>query len=190
MWDEFGAAQIYHEQTLAYVRYKLGIDPTPPQLTNRIILNFAPAGDACKIPSIDEFWHYRLRNSAVTVFLAPNEYSWENMRLPTGFHADKDVKSSIEYVNTIISATNDLLSLKKEVQRDAIDSLIPIIFHHMGDIQLAVDEVVAFRAAEVVNLDTAAASSFERYEAEDKGIRRQVKNFVDGCKHYVTRNLT
>lgn len=27
MWDEFSAAQIYHNETLSYLRYSLGIDP-------------------------------------------------------------------------------------------------------------------------------------------------------------------
>jgi hypothetical protein len=223
MWDEFGAAQIYREQTLAYVRYALGIDSVPPEVSNGIILNFAPIAEACKkaytlqqnkmvyeemrffmdmsereqrlrlsgtIPSIDEFWHYRLGSSAVTVCLALNEFSWENMHLPAGFYADKDVKSIMRYTNTIISATNDLLSIKKEIKRDAIDSLIPIIFYHVGDIQKAVDEVVTFVAVEIVNMDKAAASLFESYEAADEGMRRQVKDFVDGCKHYTTGNLT
>lgn len=223
MWDEFGAAQIYREQTLAYVRYTLGIDAEPPKVTNRIILNFAPIGEACRnvytleqnkmvyeemrffmemsereqrlrlsgtIPSIDEFWHYRLGSSAVTVCLALNEFSWANMHLPTGFYADEDVKSIIRHTNTIISATNDLLSIKKEIKRDAIDSLIPIIFHHVGDIQKAVDEVVTFIAAEINNLDTAAASLYQRYEMEDEELKRQVNDFVDGCKHYATGNLT
>jgi hypothetical protein len=223
MWEEFGAAQIYREQTLSYVRYTLGIDSEVPSVCNRIILNFAPIGEACRkaytleqnkmvyeemrffmdmsereqrlrlsgaIPSIDEFWRYRLGSSAVTVCLALNEFSWENMHLPAGFYADEHVKSIIRYTNTIISATNDLLSVKKEINRDAIDSLIPIIFYHVGDIQTAVDEVVAFVAAEIVNMDKAAALLFKHYEAADGDMRRQVKDFVDGCKHYTTGNLT
>ncbi|KAL1594623.1 hypothetical protein SLS60_010384 [Paraconiothyrium brasiliense] len=223
LWDEFSAAQLYREQTLSYVRYTLGIDASPPAVTNRIILNFAPIGEACKqvytleqnkmvyeemrffmemsereqrlrlsgtIPSIDEFWHYRLGSSAVTVCLALNEFSWGNMHLPTDFYDDESVKGIIQYTNTIISATNDLLSIKKEIKRDAIDSLIPIIFHHVGDIQMAVDEVVAFIGAEIKNLDRAAEALFERYEGEEEELRRQVRDFVDGCKHYATGNLT
>lgn len=223
MWDEFGAAQVYRDQTLAYVRYSLGIDEGSPEVDSPIILNFAPIGAALKkaytleqrkmvykemqffmnmsekeqrlrlsgtIPSIDEFWRYRLGSSAVTVCLALNEFSWETMSLPLEFYDDEDVKSIIRYTNTIISATNDLLSIKKEIKRDAIDSLIPIIFYHVGDIQMAVREVVAFIAAEIKNMDEAADSLFRRYELADGNMRRQVKDFVDGCKHYTTGNLT
>jgi hypothetical protein len=223
MWDEFGAAQVYRDQTLAYVRYSLGIDELCPQVFNPIIRNFEPIGAAVKkaytldqrkmvydemmffmnmseqeqrlrlsgtIPSIDEFWRYRLGSSAVSVCLALNEFSWENMDFSLDFYDDVDVKSMIKYTNTIISATNDLLSIKKEIKRDAIDSLIPILFFHVGDIQIAVTEVVTFIAAEIKNMDDAAESLFQRYKTADEDMRKQVKDFVDGCKHYTTGNLT
>jgi hypothetical protein len=225
MWDEFGAAQMYRDQTLAYVRYTLDIDSNKvcPEVNNGIILNFAPIGAAVKdaytleqrrmvyeemrffmemseheqrlrlsgaIPSIDEFWRYRLGSSAVTVCIALNEFSWESMNLPVEFYNDEDVKSICRYTNTIISATNDLLSIKKEIKRDAIDSLVPILFFHLGDIQMAVAEVVAFITGEINNLDVAAASLFKRHESADEDMRRQVEQFVDGCKHYTTGNLT
>jgi hypothetical protein len=225
MWDEFGAAQIYRDQTLAYVRYALDIDSNKscPEVTNRIILNFEPIGTAAKnaytleqrsmvyeemrffmemseheqrlrlsgaIPSIEEFWRYRLGSSAVTVCIALNEFSWDNMSLPVEFYDDEDVKAICRCTNTIISATNDLLSIKKEIKRDAIDSLVPILFFHLGDVQMAVTEVVAFIAGEIDNLDVAAGSLFKRYESADGDMRRQVEQFVDGCKHYTTGNLT
>ncbi|KAJ4359463.1 uncharacterized protein N0V89_000017 [Didymosphaeria variabile] len=223
LWTEFSAAQTYREQTLSYVRYTLGIDASPPLVTNRIILNFAPIGAACRkhyslpqnkmvyeeirffmemsereqrlrlsgaIPSVDDFWHYRLGSSAVTVCIALNEFSGGDMRLPADFYTNTHVKRIIQHTNTIISATNDLLSVKKEIKREAIDSLVPIIFHHGGDIQGAVDEVVAFIGGEIGELDEAAEALFERYEGEGKDLRRMVGHFVDGCKHYVTGNLT
>jgi hypothetical protein len=67
------------------------------------------------IPSLDEFWHYRLGSSAVAVCLSLNEFSWEGMDLPIEFYADKDVRALFRYTNTIISAVNDLLSIKKEI---------------------------------------------------------------------------
>jgi hypothetical protein len=225
MWDEFGAAQIYRDQTLAYVRYSLDIETQRrcPEVTNRIILNFAPIGAALKkaytldqrkmvyeemqfcmnmseqeqrlrlsgaIPSLDEFWRYRLGISAVTVCLALNEFSYDGMRLPAHFYSDEDVKALFRYTNTIISATNDLLSVKKEIKREAIDSLVPIIFFHGGDVQRAVGDVVAFIKDEIANMDGAARSLERRYEGADESIRRQVRDFIDGCKQYTTGNLT
>lgn len=31
---------------------------------------------------------------------------------------------------------------------------------------------------------------FRRYEGADEDTKRQVRDFVDGCKHYTTGNLT
>ena len=223
--DELGAAQVYRNQTLAYMRYSLGLDKRDydPAITNRIILNFASIGAALKksytleqrervydtmqffmrmseheqrlrlsgtVPSVEDFWRYRLGSSAVPVCLAFNEYSWEDMNLPREFHEDEDVKGIKKYTNTIVSTVNDLLSLKKEIRRGAIDSLIPIYLYHIGDLDIAVKEVVAFLAAEIKGMDKAAASLFRRYQTADEVTKRQVKEFVDGCRHYTTGNLT
>jgi hypothetical protein len=67
------------------------------------------------IPSVEEFWRYRLGSSAVTVCMALNEFSWEDMNLPSTFYEDDDVKKVLIHTNTIISAVNDLLSVKKEI---------------------------------------------------------------------------
>jgi hypothetical protein len=223
MWNSFDTAQEYRNQTLAYVRYTLGIDGVCPDVTNRIILNFAPIGAALKesysiqqrvrmyeamrffmemseqeqrmrlngsIPSVEEFWRYRLGCSAVPVCLAVNEYGCGSMELPPEFFADQDVKTLYRCTNTLVSAVNDLLSIKKEVRCDAIDSLIPIMFFYVGDIEIAVREIVAFIAAEIENLDVAAASLVRKYAEADEGMKDRVADFIDGCKYYTTGNLT
>lgn len=75
-----------------------------------------------KILTLDEFWQYRLGSSAVTVCLALNEFSWDGMNLPIEFYADKDVRALYRHTNTIISAVNDLISIKKEIVSCAIDA--------------------------------------------------------------------
>jgi hypothetical protein len=223
MWNSFDTAQDYRNQTLAYVRYTLGMDEICPDVTNRIILNFAPIGAALKaaysmqqrirmyeamrffmemseqeqrmrldgaIPSVEEFWRYRLGCSAVPVCLAVNEYGWGSMELPSEFFADRDVKTLYRCTNTLVSAVNDLLSIKKEIKCDAIDSLIPIIFFHVENIQVAVKEIVAFIAAEIENMNVAAASLVRKYAEADECLQDRVANFIDGCKYYTTGNLT
>ncbi|KAF2008694.1 terpenoid synthase [Aaosphaeria arxii CBS 175.79] len=223
MWNEFGAAQSYREQTIAYVRYSLGIDVDKPSIENRIILNFDPIGAAVRgrytleqrhmflkemeffmemsereqilrlsggIASMEEFWEYRLGSSAVTVCLALNEFSWDGMDLPLQFYADGDVRALFRHTNTIISAVNDLLSIKKEIKRDAIDSLIPIIYFRTNDIQTAVQQVVAFIENEIKDFDAAAASLIRKYLDAEPAIQNHVHKFIDGCKYYSTGNLT
>ena len=56
--------------------------------------------------------------------------------------------------------------------------------------QVAVDKVAAFIQEEVQNLDKAAESLSLKYHDADAAIRQQVHQFIDGCKHYVTGNVT
>ncbi|KAF2704887.1 terpenoid synthase [Pleomassaria siparia CBS 279.74] len=222
VWDEFSAAQLYREQTLAYVRYTLGIETGACLLiTNRIILNFASIGAALKaaytleqnervheemrfftdmsereqqlwlpgaIPSVNDFWRYCLGSSAVTVCLALVEFGCEDMHLPAAFYHDKHVKRLMRCTNTIISDMNNLPLIKKEIQRDAINSLIPILYFHGRDIQMAVHEVVVFIEKEIKALDEAAESLEKRFE--ETKLRSQVREFVDECNHYTWGNLT
>ncbi|KAF2824417.1 terpenoid synthase [Ophiobolus disseminans] len=141
------------------------------------------------IPPIDDFWRYRLGSSAVPVCLAFNEFIWGGMNLPCEFHEDEDVKKIQRCTNTFVSGVNDILSLKKEIRRGAIDSLVPAYLYHGGDLDMAVAKVVEFLGAEIRGMDEAAASLFRRYEAVDAHMQKQVKDFVDGCKHHATGNL-
>ncbi|KAJ4380715.1 hypothetical protein N0V86_004076 [Didymella sp. IMI 355093] len=219
MWDDAGAAQICREQTIAFIRYTLGIDKDQPTVQNQIILNFEPIGVAIKgyytlekrhmflkeivyyiemvareqhlrlsrsIVSLEEFWQYRLGTSAVTVCLALNELSWEGMDMPTTFYADKDVQLLYRYTNTIISAVNDVLSVKKEIKQEAIDSLIPIMFYETGDIQTAVERVISFIKDEIKRMDETAAALLSKYSNAEAAVQEQVRLFIDGCKHHAT----
>lgn len=142
------------------------------------------------IPTVEDFWRFRLGSSCVLPVLAFNEFSWKDMDLPHDFHKNKEVESIKKYTNTLISAVNDLLSMKKEVKRGAIHSLVPIYLYHLGNLDSAVEEIVSFLASEVKGMDDAVASLFRRYETADGDVKRQVQEWVDGCKHLVTGNLT
>jgi hypothetical protein len=48
MWNDFEEAQRYRDQTLAYVRFALGLDAVDPVVQHPIILNFAPIGAAIR----------------------------------------------------------------------------------------------------------------------------------------------
>ena len=48
MWNDFEEAQRYRDQTLAYVRFALGLDTVDPVVQHPIILNFEPIGAAIR----------------------------------------------------------------------------------------------------------------------------------------------
>ncbi|CAI6339886.1 unnamed protein product [Periconia digitata] len=226
MWNETAAAQTHREQTLAYVRYALGLDDDDaarPPISNPLILNFERVGAALKeaytveqneavlremevfmhmsereqrmrvagaIPSIEEFWRCRLGSSGIGLCLAFTEFSFEDMRLPASFFEREDAEVLRRCTITLVGATNDLLSLKKEIERDAIDSLVPLLYYHSGGgLQSAVDEVVAFLGREIKRFDLAADRLTKAYGAGDEDLRRQVGEYVEGCRYFTTGNL-
>lgn len=67
------------------------------------------------IPSLEEFWQYRLGCSAVFVCLSFNEFAWPDMELPAEFYVDEDVKEIRKCTNMLVAAFNDLVSVKKEI---------------------------------------------------------------------------
>lgn len=141
------------------------------------------------IPSLNTFWQYRLGTSAVSVCLALNEFAGHESDLPIAFYRNVHVQALFRHTNTLISAVNDLLSVQKEFQRDAIDSLIPILYAHVGSIEGAVGQVMKFLEDEVANMDVAAASVEMTYAGQEPEVRRMVLDFIDGCKSSVTANL-
>ncbi|KAL1653509.1 hypothetical protein SLS61_004019 [Didymella pomorum] len=158
------------------------------------------------VASLEEFWHYRLGTSAATVILAVNELSWEGGNLPVTFYAKKDVEQLYYYTNTIISALNDILSVKKEIvsiddlletsgetdliqKQEAIDSLIPIIFYETGDIQVATSRVVAFMKDEIRKMDDTAARLTLKYSSAQPALQEQVRLFIESCKYLATGTL-
>ncbi|KAF3047863.1 terpene cyclase [Didymella keratinophila] len=222
MYADSHAAQMYREQTIAFLRYALGIDVERPNVQNKIIVSFEAIGVAVRkhytpekcqmflkelvyyiqmveqeqrlrlsgtVASLEEFWHYRLGTSAATVILAVNELSWEGGNLPISFYVEKDVEQLYYYTNTIISALNDILSVKKEIKQEAIDSLIPIIFYETGDIQVATSRVVAFMKNEIRKMDDTAARLTLKYSNAEPALQEQVRLFIESCKYLATGTL-
>lgn len=75
-------------------------------------------------------------------------------------------------------------------QRDAVDSLVPILFLQTHDIQAAVDKILALIKEEVKKLDRAADTLNAQYSMENATLRQDVANFIIGCKQLTTGNLT
>lgn len=141
------------------------------------------------IPTLDTFWQYRLGSSAVSVCLALSEFAGHESDLPISFYHDVHVQALFRHTNILISAVNDLLSVKKEFQRDAIDSLIPILYAHLGSVEGTVEQIVMFIEDEVVKMDAVAASIEMTYAGQEPEVRRMVVDFIYGCKCLVTGNL-
>ena len=92
--------------------------------------------------TIEDFWDFRLGTSAVRVVLCLNEYGNESI-LPTHIMQDPDMAALGVLTNANICNVNDLLSVKKEVERGATESLVPILYATRRDAQAVADGVMA-----------------------------------------------
>jgi hypothetical protein len=140
------------------------------------------------IPSLDEYWRFRLGTSAVYIGSAAGEYSISSRIPDTLMRSDAAMQAIWDETNVIISITNDLLSLRKEMQLDCIDSIVPLVFASTGDVQRAVSEAVGALRAARERFDAAADELLAR-RYEDEEIRSQVDQFIEVQRSNCVGNL-
>ncbi|KAL1863912.1 hypothetical protein Daus18300_008061 [Diaporthe australafricana] len=110
-----------------------------------------------RIFTLKEYWSVRMGTSAVYIGSAACEFSMGcGSPLPTEVMRCNEMQAVWDETNIIISITNDLLSLRKEMKLGCIDSIIPLTFASTRDIQKAVDESIAALKASKERFDEAA----------------------------------
>ena len=104
---------------------------------------------------------------------------------------DRDMATLWDLTNANICNVNDLLSVKKEVERGATESLFPILDATRRDAQAVADEVMASVNRSIIDFDTVAARMIDRLsEEEDPQLVRAPVKLVEGCRYYCTGNLS
>jgi hypothetical protein len=94
--------------------------------------------------TLDQYWQVRMGTSAVYGTSTMGEYSLSpGPALPVELMTSRAMQSLWDETNMIIWLTNDLLSLRKEMQLGCIDSCVPLTFALGNDVQWAVGESVA-----------------------------------------------
>ncbi|KAF4876890.1 Presilphiperfolan-8-beta-ol synthase [Colletotrichum siamense] len=203
--SDFQAAQTFRRETIEYVRHCLGLDEVgcvtrePPE--SKIIAFFKVIGDAsCQaygveqkrrlspdLPSVEEYVETRMGTSAVNITSFFNEYAYR-VSLPIKVLTDPYMKVVWDKTNIIIWATNDLLSLKKELGQQSVDSIVPLLFRQFGSLDLAVSMVVQTIEKAVEDFDYAAYVLTERYSG-DESLIGNLKTYINACRLNCTGNL-
>ncbi|KAF6228249.1 hypothetical protein HO133_007979 [Letharia lupina] len=142
------------------------------------------------LPSLEEFWLYRPGSSAVHVTIALNEFAWDNKSLPTSVMEDGDMKLLWDYTNVIISTVNDIVSLKKEIARGSISSMIPLLYARSRDAQVAVDQTAEFLVVNVKAFEETAQRLLKQEKRHNVEEARELRAFIKGCQFYCSGNLT
>ncbi|KAK2595981.1 hypothetical protein N8I77_013493 [Diaporthe amygdali] len=140
-----------------------------------------------ELPSTKEYTRTRMGTSAVNVTTFFNEYAY-GTSIPVNVLNDPDMKVLWDQTNIIIWATNDLLSLKKEVAQQTVDSLVPLLYHKHGNLDLAVSLVVETIENAVKDFDCAAEALARKFSA-DRELMPKLETYINACRLNCTGNL-
>ncbi|ORX95690.1 isoprenoid synthase domain-containing protein, partial [Clohesyomyces aquaticus] len=140
------------------------------------------------LPTMDQYITCRMGTSAVGVTSAFNEYSEGLAPLPAHVINDPEMRIIWDETNIIVWAVNDLLSLKKEVQQQTVDSLVPLLYRKFGNLDLAVSLIVEAVQKAVQNFDRVAERLTNKYSADEK-IAVKLRAHIDANRYNCTGNL-
>lgn len=127
------------------------------------------------IPSLDEYWRFRLGTSAVYISSAVGEYAM-GAPIPPAVVRSAPMQGVWDETNAIISVTNDLLSLRKEMKMDSIDSIVPLTFASTNNVHQAISQSVAALRASKARFDV-AAEALLALPCKD-GVRGPLEEFI------------
>ncbi|KAI0544235.1 terpenoid synthase [Xylaria curta] len=142
------------------------------------------------LPPVEEYMKRRMGSSAVRVFFSITEYAC-GITLPKEVRDDEAMKRIWHEANIIISITNDILSMKKEMANSqVVDSIIPLLVVELGSLQEAINHAEDIIRSSVQELDLAVEQINGReFAAAGMHVHEDIRKFVDGCKYACTANL-
>ncbi|KAF2180110.1 terpenoid synthase [Zopfia rhizophila CBS 207.26] len=141
------------------------------------------------LPTLDEYITCRMGTSAVGVTSAFNEYAQGFSPLPAHVMDDPDMRTLWDETNIIVWGVNDLLSLKKEIHQQTVDSLVPLLYQRFGNLKLSVTLMVDAVEKAVQNFDKTADKLLKKYSG-DKKISQKLEAFIEASQYNCTGNLT
>ena len=139
-------------------------------------------------PSIDEYQQRRMGTSAVPVCLSITDFAW-GFELPQWITRDVEFQSLFDAVNIIISTTNDMLSVKKEISAGQANTLVPLLVQKNGwNAQLAIDRATQFVEDAAAKFRKSKARLLE-ISLADEQLHEMITKIIEGCEYACTGNL-
>ncbi|KAL3258398.1 hypothetical protein ABHI18_006075 [Aspergillus niger] len=131
------------------------------------------------IPSTDQYLAYRLGTNLMGVICAATELSMD-WRIPRSITRSPWVKDVWHQTNLIIALTNDILSLKKEIDKGEVYSFIPVLLNQNRTPQNAVDLSIQILQDSIADLD--------RIKSDIVASSDQIHSLflVESCRRYCT----
>ncbi|KAI1503050.1 terpenoid synthase [Biscogniauxia marginata] len=139
------------------------------------------------LPTIEEYMRRRMGSSAVRVCMAIMEYA-SGITLSEQILNDASMQVIWHETNMIISTTNDILSIKKEIAQSQTDTLIPLLLTQLGSVQAAVNQAVEIVRLSIHRFEAAEQNILQRYSCAPD-VQADIRRYVEGCKFACTANL-
>ncbi|KAH7324237.1 isoprenoid synthase domain-containing protein [Stachybotrys elegans] len=141
-----------------------------------------------EIPTLDEYWSFRLGTSAVYIGSAVGEYSMA-AHLPLHVMNSSAMCALWDETNIIISITNDLLSLRKEIKLGCLDSIVPLTFATTMDMNEAMALSVAALQASKKRFDEAARELLSEEPRLEPEVQEKIREFIEIQRSNCVGNL-
>ncbi|RYC58007.1 hypothetical protein CHU98_g8203 [Xylaria longipes] len=138
------------------------------------------------LPTLEEYWKFRLGTSAVYIGIASAEFSL-GICLPALVMRSEPMRAIWRQTNIIISITNDLLSMRKEMERGCIDSLVPLAFTSSDDTETVISQSIQALQDAKEQFERAATGLIR--EAGQENCSEEVQKFIEVQRSNCVGNL-
>ncbi|KAI0410653.1 isoprenoid synthase domain-containing protein [Xylaria grammica] len=141
---------------------------------------------SAQLPPADEYIRRRMGSSAVGITMGLMEYAY-GIDLGDSLRSNPILRAMLEEANLVTSISNDILSIKKEIDNGQTDSLVPLLTLQLGSVQKAIDQAVKTVRSSIARIDALEKEILEEYSS-DGPAREAIGKFIGGCKIACTAN--
>ncbi|KAI0383154.1 terpenoid synthase [Hypomontagnella monticulosa] len=140
-----------------------------------------------QFPTIEEYLRIRMGSGGARVCMSTIEYGY-GITLPEEVVKDRTMQQVLHEASLVICITNDILSVKKEVEQSQVDSLVPLLCLQLGSIQEAMNRAAEMVRSAIERLDAGEKQILDRYSSTPE-VQEDIRKFIDGCKYACMANL-
>jgi hypothetical protein len=141
------------------------------------------------VDSVDDFIDRRVDNIGVIPTLCSHAWGY-GIQLPPWVWDSESAQVLMREVSVAVALYNDVASLKKEIDADEVDSIVPILVHHHNvSAQEAVDMTMEMLKTSYQKLLAAVERLNIAVANENDDVKRDLKVWVDACVDLVFGNV-
>ncbi|TQN63795.1 (+)-eremophilene synthase [Colletotrichum shisoi] len=140
-----------------------------------------------ELPTTEEYLATRMGTGAVNVCTILSEAAY-GISIPVGVLRDAHMKVVWDQTNILVCVVNDLLSLKKEIDQQSVESIVPLLYSNVGSLAASVSMVIEIIEKSIKEFDSAAVLLLSKF-ADDEALVSDLEIYTDACRLNCTGNL-